>query len=154
MSHRLLPRLLAASACLLGAACLLPTETATADADGRILGALEHYGDPVQVEIPTVVSAGEPFTVTVTTYGGGCVAKGEMEVEQSARRAVLRPYDVDIRAARPSSPVPNVCTTVLLLHRHEAELRFSTPGVGEVVIWGRRAPSDEVFRVRRFIEVR
>lgn len=52
------------------ASCSSPVELAVPDDEGRVLGAIEHYGDPVQVEMPLRVSAGEPFTVTVTTYGG------------------------------------------------------------------------------------
>lgn len=133
------------------ASCSSPVELAHPDEDGRVLGTLEHYRDPVRIDMPTSVPAGEPFEVKVTTYGGGCISQGEVEVEVRARRATISPYDHDSSLNLP----PNtVCTAALMLFTHEAVLQFEEAGTARVTIRGQRRPSREVISVVRTVEVR
>lgn len=52
------------------ASCTSPTDFARPDEDGRIIGTIEHYGDPVRLDIPSEVAVRSAFRVTVGTYGG------------------------------------------------------------------------------------
>ncbi|TVR60216.1 MAG: hypothetical protein EA422_14185 [Gemmatimonadales bacterium] len=154
LPRALLPPALLLTVFLLLASCSSPVELVGPDDEGRVLGAIEHYGDPARIEVPSHVSAGEPFTVTVTTYGGGCVSQGEVEVSLSGRQATVSPYDYDVRADRRVTLPPNtICTAVLQHFTHEAELRFDHAGPARVTIRGQRRPSGEVISVNRTVLV-
>lgn len=60
----------------------------------RVFGTIEFYSDPVRVVVPSSVQQGQLFVVTVVTYGGGCIEKGETDVEVEALQAEIRPYDL------------------------------------------------------------
>lgn len=128
-------------------ACSSPTELARPDENGRLLGTIEHYGDPVGVELPSHVERGEDFTVTVTTYGGGCIAKGETESEVEGLRAVVTPFDYDAV----NLPANAACPDILYLYAHTATLRFDERGEAQVVIRGQQKPSREVITVKRTV---
>jgi hypothetical protein len=110
------------------------------------LGAIEYYGDPAVVGVPTEAEAGRPFVVTVRTYGDGCAEKGKAEVEVAGDRAVVRPYDYHRQRVD--------CPSIVGLFDHTATVQFGAPGTFEVVIEGRSFPSDEVIRVTRTVQVR
>lgn len=136
---------------LIPVACSDPADIARVGDDGRVIGTIEYYGDPVQVEIPTDATRGSEFTVTVVTYGGGCVSEGETETDIDGLNVVVTPYDYDVSGQLP----PNgACTDELNLFEHETTLRFDRAGTATVVIRGQRKPSQEIFSVKRTIEVR
>lgn len=97
-----------------------------------MLGTIEYYGEPAQVEVPTSVRQGQSFTVTIATYGGGCTEKGETKVEVEAFRAEVRSYDYDV------SLPDGDCTDQLRLHEHMATLSFREVGTAEVVFYGQK----------------
>lgn len=119
----------------------------------RLPGTLLFYGDPAQIEVPSDVSRGKPFTVTVVTYGGICIHKGETVVEVEASRAEVRPYDYDISSTLPAN---SACTADLKFHRHTAMLSFEEAGTAEVIFYGRQEDSSGVSQttVTRTLEVR
>lgn len=124
-----------------------------ANGDGpseRVFGTLEHYGDPAQVEVPASVRRGQPFTVTVTTYGGGCIEKGETKVEVEGLRAEVRPYDYD------TSPLNGICNDELRIHKHAATLSFEEIGTAEVIFYGLKEDTSSVTQTSatRTLEVR
>lgn len=106
------------------------------------------YG--VTIEAPKRVARGEEFTVTVTTYGSGCIGKGDTASQVSGLVADVTPYDWEVVRLPPNTG----CTVSVELHEHVATLRFDQAGDARVVIRGRRKPSGEVISVERRIEVR
>lgn len=116
------------------------------DEDGRVPGTIEFYGDGVRLEMPVIVQAGETFDVRVKTFGGGCTAKGDTEVQMSSARATIRPYDYE-------PTTDTVCIEVLVVHTHEAAVRFDRRGPATVTVIGRRRPGDQLVAVSRSILV-
>lgn len=112
----------------------------------RRLGVVAFYHEPVRIAVPETVAVGAALRVVVTTYGGGCVTKGDTEVTVAARLAEVRPFD---RYA-----TGGACTEELRLHAHEAAVRFTHPGQAVVRVQGRREPGDEVFTAERSVFVR
>lgn len=110
------------------------------------LGVIEYYGDPAVVSVPAEGEAGQPFEVTIRTYGDGCAEKGRAEVEVAGDRAVVRPFDHHRQRVD--------CPSIVGMFDHTATVRFDAPGTYEVVIEGRSLPADEVIRVTRAVEVR
>jgi len=151
-------RLVNAAAVLILAACTaspkadVPTDGGTGGSGSgkRVFGTIEHYGDPAQVEVPVSVRRGQPFTVTVVTYGGGCIDKGETKVEVEALRAEVRPYDYN------TSPIERICTDELRSHKHTATLSFEEAGAAEIVFYGLKEDAGGVTQtsVMRTVEVR
>ena len=103
--------------------------------------------DAPQVVVPQEVRAGVPFTVRVTTFGGGCVDKGFTEVTAGAGEADVRPYDFH------PTDENAVCTRELRSHLHEATVRLEQPGTGTVRVHGVRMRDNEPVTVARTITI-
>jgi hypothetical protein len=116
----------------------------------RRIGTIVHYRDPVRVEVPESVARGESFVVKVTTYGGGCIAKGDTEVRTEGFDVRVTPYDWEVVRTPPNT----ACTDDLRLYQHTATLRFDQPGTIRVTIRGREKPSGQVLTVERKTMVR
>ncbi len=160
---------LAGVTCLILTACAaspsggkLPGSPADGVVDGSgpsewVFGTIEFYGDPVRVGVPTTAELGQPFVVTVITYGGGCIEKGEtkveVEVEVEALRAEVRPYDYDIS---PALPANGGCTDELNLYEHTTTVTFTEAGMAEIVFYGQKKNASGVTQtgVTRTLEVR
>ncbi len=121
------------------AACTAPSGGTPApgsgivDGDGpseRVFGTLEYYGDPFQATVPATAEVGRPFAVTVITYGGSCLEKGETTVEIEGLRAEIRSYDYD------TTPINGACPDDLQFHDHTATVTFAEVGEAEVVFYG------------------
>jgi hypothetical protein len=94
------------------------------------VGIVSYYGESSGViEAPAAVDAGERFTVTVNTYGGGCTSAEWMAVDSDAESVELIPYDREDGGA---------CTLQLVRPSHTAEIEFSTSGVKTLVVRGRQ----------------
>ncbi|HEX7118665.1 MAG TPA: hypothetical protein VF212_07760 [Longimicrobiales bacterium] len=132
-------------------ACACASGGGAADEPRRVIGTIEHHGDPVRVEAPAEVARGADFRVTVVTYGGGCVRQGDTEVEVDGLSAVVTPYDIDIT---PTLPPGGACTLELRMYRHDATLRFDGAGTATVTFRGRRLPGGEIISVARTVRVR
>lgn len=113
--------------------------------DGRLLGVIAFHGHPVVVEVPDTVDAGEPFEVSVRTYGGGCLTKGDTEVEIRGRRVDVVPYDVHSGE--------NICTDNLAVFDHRVTVTIAEPGPAEVRIRGNEMPADKEVVVTREVVV-
>jgi hypothetical protein len=102
------------------------------------------------VEVPGLVEQGQPFAVTVTTYGNGCIEKGETKVKVEALRAEIRPYDYD------TSPLYGGCDDVLRTHEHTATLSFKEAGTAEIIFYGLKEGAGSVTQtsVTRTVVVR
>lgn len=114
----------------------------------RRVATISYYGDPVRIELPTTVSRGENFTVRVTTYGGGCIRKGNMVVELAASAAELTTYDHEV-----SHTMGGVCTDDLRLYEHTATMRFHNPGTARITVHGVERPSGKMISVERMLLV-
>ncbi len=112
----------------------------------QVVGVVEHFNDPVIVQLPDTVAAGQAFTATVRTYGNGCTKKGDTSVEVNDLSATVTPFDVRKKA--------NFCTDILNAFQHTATLRFNKAGTAEVVVRGRKQPGDEVVTLKRTVVVR
>lgn len=116
------------------------------------VGIVDHFGESeAVVEAPDTVAAGEAFTVTVRTYGGGCTSKGSTRVEDTVEGGVLiTPIDV----TREGPDV--VCPGILKRLTHEATLTFGATGERTITVRGRRVAHgerDEVVLLDRAVEV-
>jgi hypothetical protein len=119
----------------------------------RVPARLVLQADTARVELPDTVERGRPFTVTVTTFAGGCRRESAgTEVSVSGMRAEVRPYHSLVR-----SPV---CTDDLLYMPHTARIRFDRPGIAIVRITGTRNrvdfgdPPEPITIERRVVVVR
>ncbi|MFN0251940.1 MAG: hypothetical protein ACKV2T_34005 [Kofleriaceae bacterium] len=117
------------------------------DVDAQ-LGAILFYGDGPEVQVPGSARVGEPIHIVVETAGGGCVHYVRTDVEQTADRVVIYPYD-----SRP--PTGAICTQELRSLEHLAVVRFSTAGTKTIEVFGRSVDSqgDEVISVPLSIDV-
>ena len=113
-------------------------------------GAILFFHDPTVVEVPSSATAGMPFTVTVTTYGGGCISEDTTVVKADGQRADVVPYQ------RIYNPGPNggACPSELRITRRQASVVFDAPGSGVVRVIGRAMPGDTLMQVQRTVHVR
>ena len=111
-------------------------------------GTLEFYGDSARIHVPDSVTAGTAFEVRVTTYGGGCMQKGETDVYVRGRIAEIRPYDYEPTGRG------RVCPDILVLYNHTVLLTFSEPGEGIIRIYGWKEPEKTFLTVTRSTIVR
>lgn len=145
--HSAAPLIIAAVLTLAVPACTWDPFAPWDDGD-PVLGVVEHFGDPIQVQVPNEVKRGTAFDVEIVTYGGGCVRKGDTRVEVMGRRVLVTPYDIDI------SGWNSVCTTDIRLFAHKATLRFDTPGPVTIAFQGRRRPQGDLLTIERTVQVR
>lgn len=122
-----------------------PTEPVAPE---RQPGTLEYYGDSVRVHVPDTVTAGAAFEVRVTTYGGGCMQKGETDVYVRGRTAEIRPYDYE------PTDSGQTCPAILVLYNHTATVTFAEPGEATVRIHGWKKPENTFLTVSRSTIVR
>lgn len=132
--------------CLVAAALVLGGCGILGPDEEEVLGAIEFYGDPFVLEAPDTVTAGEEFTASVRTYGGGCITKGSMSVSIEGQLATLVPVDIQSSAG--------VCTLELRLFSHSAGIRFDGRGDAVIRVQGRKEPGGEVVTRERSIWVR
>ena len=109
---------------------------------------IHFYHDPLLVEVPPTATAGAPFTVAVTTYGGGCIAEDTTVVKVQGNRVDVVPYQ------RIYLPAPNgACTQELRITRRQASVVVPTAGNAIVRVIGRAAPGDSLVQVLRVVKV-
>ena len=116
------------------------------DDERRQLGTISFYDDPMVIHAPDTVLTGAPFTVSIRTYGNGCIRQGYTEVVTRALHADIRPYDIHSGA--------RICTDNLVITNHQAAVRFDRGGQAEVVITGHQKPEDTILVVTRTVVVR
>lgn len=109
-------------------------------------GIIAFYGEDVVISAPDTVARGQAFPVTVRTYGGGCTSKGPTHLETAGLHATVLPFDIDSGA--------HICTSILNVFLHTADVRFDLAGTATVVFRGRRLPEGEAVMFERSIVVR
>lgn len=120
-------------------ACPGVTDTDGPPVRERNLGIIEsQYLRSPTVVAPSVVTAGQPFQVTITTLGyDGCWRSDGEDVTRNAAQAVIRPYD---------KVQGEACTAALREISHVVELRFDTRGTAKIVVQGRNDRDAPTFR--------
>jgi hypothetical protein len=103
----------------------------------RVPGILNFRGTQEAITAPTVVGVGQDFQVTITTFGDGCVEKGDEGVIRGEADATIFVYDFTT-ATQPGV----ICTTILKRLQHTVTLRFTQPGEKLIRVWGRQEGAD------------
>ena len=112
------------------------------DEDGR-LGVIEFYGDPVAVSVPDTVLAGQLFSVSVTTYGNGCVSLGRTEVKTDSLSVDITPYDLH---------TGRYCEDILHIIDHTASISLAHSGTAQISFHGKQLPEDlQITEVREVV---
>ena len=111
---------------------------------------LAFYGDTSTVELPPSAKVGEAVTLRFTTFGGGCIRPGSVDVALSGLRAEVRPF-----LEKPPAELPDtvVCTADLRLDWRVVQLRFERPGEATIRIIGHAAPEDRLVVLERKLRV-
>ena len=103
----------------------------------RVVGEISSFGQEGAITLPASVQSGEPFEVTVTTLGGGCMEKGETDVQIQGLRADITPYDYEI------TPLFEGCLLYGEDYRHTATLSFAEKGTATLLFHGRKFTADQ-----------
>lgn len=105
--------------------------------------------DSFLVEAPSAATAGQPFTVAVTTYGGGCIGEDTTLVDGTDHRADIVPYQ---RVYQPSGN--SACTLELRVTRRQVQVVISQAGQATVRFIGRASPRDSLISAERSVSIR
>jgi len=108
-------------------------------AEARLPGIIDFYNDGTQgvVTAPETAQAGEPFSLTISTFGGGCDSAGDTSVVMEPDGATVLVYDFTA-ATGPDV----VCPAILNRLDHTVTLQFDAPGEKTIRVWGRRVGAD------------
>ena len=83
---------------------------------------VERPQDPVDLQIPATVTAGEPTTITLRTHGNGCVFPARTVSGRAGAVLTLEPYDsLLVRGDVLCVDVPCLCL-------HAVDVTFPAPG--------------------------
>ena len=110
---------------------------------------LVHYGDTGTVTLPSSARVGVPVEISVTSFGGGCITKGETDVKVTGLLAEVRPYRHEMVRLRPNT----ACTSELRIFHHVVQVQFETPGDADVRVFGVTRPGDQAYMVARTLSV-
>ncbi|MDO8434615.1 MAG: hypothetical protein Q7S58_19640, partial [Candidatus Binatus sp.] len=102
-----------------------------------------HYGDTTTLSVPSSARVGVPISITVTSFGGGCIGPGETEVTFQDSGAEIRPHRYETVRLPPDMG----CTRELRVFQHTATLQFAQAGEARVRIVGLARPGDAPFVV-------
>ena len=106
---------------------------------------LEFYSYDENVVAPTTAQRGQPFNVTFTTYGGGCVERTDNEV-------VVAGLDVHIYSTQVVR-IGQPCPDVLVSQPQTVPVTVILQGAATVHVHGWRQPEDEEIVVVRSVTV-
>ena len=110
---------------------------------------LAHYSDSAMVRMPGSAHVGVPVSITVTSFGGGCITQGDTEVTVRGLVAEVRPYRYETVRLPPNA----ACTSELRIFEHTVSFQFSEPGEASVRIVGLRRPQDAPYILERELTV-
>lgn len=102
--------------------------------------------DAPRIAVPDTVAVGQPFSVTVESYGNSCVRLGRTEVAVLPGGAVVTPLDF--------VSTGGICRDVLLTFRHEASLSLDSIGMNRVFVRGREVPEGPILTFTHEVWVR
>ena len=104
---------------------------------------------PFLVEAPSAATAGQPFPVAVTTYGGGCIGEDTTVVDVSDHRADVVPYQ---RVYQPTSN--EACTLEARITRRQVRVVIPQAGEATVRFIGRGSPGGSLVFAERSVSIR
>jgi len=107
------------------------------------------YGDTSSVSLPVSSHVGVPFSLTVTSFGGGCIAHGGVEFTSRGLDAEVQPYRYEAVRLPPNM----ACTMELRVFRDTVSLEFDEPGDATVRAVGIRRPGDTPYIIERHLTV-
>ena len=113
------------------AAWTLALLAACADESVLELGYIEYGSSPFVIDVPSPLLAGQPFTATITTYGGGCVSAYSTGYASSEDTIYLTPFDVR------RLPDDGACPDILLTLQHGVAIVAPTAGPWTLRVHGR-----------------
>ena len=105
-------------------------------------------GAPSGISVPGTARVGAPVEVTVTTYGGGCVAEDTTVVEVRGHFANVVPFQ-RVYAPKQSEG----CTMELRVNPRHVQVVFTQPGTATVFVFGRVTPDGSLAMIPREIVV-
>lgn len=123
------------------------------DAEDRVVGIIEWQSDATHVRVaaadprtvvaaPDTVTAGVPFTVTITTIGlSGCWSQDGATRSVSGLTANVTPYD---RVIEEIDGLPISCTAALVDLPRDISLSFAQTGTATLRVSGRRIRNGDV----------
>ncbi len=111
---------------------------------------LVFYGDTSSIELPSAARVGETVELRFTTFGGGCIRPGRIDVAIADLQAEVRPYLEEPPAELPDTVV---CTAELRLDQRVARLRFDRPGRATIRILGLALPEETPIVLKRALRV-
>jgi hypothetical protein len=98
------------------------------------VGVIEFYDDPVVIIVPEAASVGEPFEVSVRTFGSGCMSQGRTEVKAAGLSVRVTPYDIHSGH--------DYCPDILRVFEHRAIVTVTEAGAAEIIVRGLAKPGD------------
>lgn len=118
-------------------AVLLFAASCTDARDSTVEPGILYLQGQTMIQSPSMVHTDEPFTVSITTWGGGCIELRSTDVELTADGATITPYDEYFEP-----PAGGACLANLVPIVHDASLSFDAPGTKTVTVHGRDAQHD------------
>jgi len=100
----------------------------------RRLGVIVFYDDPVVITVPDTVFVGQPFSVSVRTYGNGCLSQGNTKVRTEGLSVDVTPYDIHNGT--------ELCIDILNKFDHTASVTLTEPGTAEIRFHGKQLPEN------------
>ncbi len=111
--------------------------------ESRVIGDITGAGDVMEViGAPNQVEVGQPFDVTVTTFGSSCIRAERGDVEIIGLIALITPYDIHSNST---------CMEYLRPYSRIVKVRFDAVGIGVLRVKGRNGNGELVTRERNVI---
>lgn len=115
----------------------------------RVIGTFWE-GEESPVTVPSEVTRGQPFEVSVRTLGGDCTVKGDTVIAAEDLRANVTPFDIEVTRASP-------CLLYAQELVHTAKLVFEEAGTATVTFHGQNpdlSSPEELLSLERTLTVR
>ena len=110
-------------------------------------GIISYHEMPVTVSIPSEVTAGVPFQVSVRTYGPGCYSMGGLNVVEVPGGVQLLPYDyLTVNGSQ-------ACPQGVQNFDHVAQVTLAAPGDAVLTVIGVSIQVSGASRVRQEVPV-
>lgn len=116
----------------------------------RQLAYINFFAEPGLIETPDTVGAATPFTVTVRTFGGGCIDQGDTQSSIVGSTVEVRPFDIFATYV----PSNYGCPDILRYYAHSVSIRLDQRGPATIRVIGRVAPGDSLTTIGHAIVVR
>ena len=124
---------------VIAASVLLTSCDSVTGPNERLVVGTITLSDPVVIEVPDTVSVSVPFSVSVRTFGGGCMRVGPTEVVINGLDAQVTPFDYTVVGDGV------LCIQIVSSFDHEASLTFATVGSATITIRAKQEPGDLPF---------